>query len=52
MIKLIDNPDEFDTFNKDDIFFIRIMSLLKAYSTEYNFALFYKQIYNGNNFSP
>lgn len=21
MIKLIDNPDEFDTFNKDDIFF-------------------------------
>lgn len=40
MIKLIDNPNEFDTFNKDDIYFIRIMSLLKAYSTEYNFALF------------
>ena len=49
MIKLIDNPDEFDTFNKDDIFFIRIMSLLKAYSTEYNFALFYKQIDENEN---
>ena len=49
MIKLIDNPDEFDTFNKDDIFFIRIMSLLKAYSTEYNFALFYKQIDESEN---
>ena len=49
MIKLIDNPDEFNTFNKDDIFFIRIMSLLKAYSTEYNFALFYKQIDESEN---
>lgn len=49
MIKLIDNPDELDTFNKDDIFFIRIMSLLKAYSTEYNFALFYKQIDESEN---
>ena len=49
MIKLIDNPDEFYTFNKDDIFFIRIMSLLKAYSTEYNFALFYKQIDESEN---
>ena len=49
MIKLIDNPDEFDTFNKEDIFFIRIMSLLKAYSTEYNFALFYKQIDESEN---
>ena len=49
MIKLIDNPNEFDTFNKDDIYFIRIMSLLKAYSTEYNFALFYKQIDENEN---
>ena len=49
MIKLIDNPDEFDTFNNDDIFIIRIMSLLKAYSTEYNFALFYKQIDESEN---
>ena len=49
MIKLIDNPDEFNTFNNDDIFFIRIMSLLKAYSTEYNFALFYKQIDESEN---
>ncbi len=49
MIKLIENPDEFSAFDKDDIFYIRIMSLLKAYSTEYNFALFYKQIDENEN---
>ncbi len=49
MIKLIDNPDEFNAFNKDDIFYVRIMSLLKAYSTEYNFALFYKQVDENEN---
>ena len=43
MIKLIEKNKEFDDFFKDDIFYIRIMSLLKAYSTNYNFALFYKQ---------
>ena len=33
MIKLIEKNKEFDDFFKDDIFYIRIMSLLKAYST-------------------
>ena len=37
MIKLIEKNKEFDDFFKDDIFYIRIMSLLKAYSTNYNF---------------
>lgn len=40
MIKLIEKNEEFDDFFKNDIFYIRIMSLLKAYSTNYNFALF------------
>lgn len=40
MIKLIEKNKEFDDFFKDDIFYIRIMSLLKAYSTNYNFHFF------------
>lgn len=49
MIKLIEKSDEFNAFNKEDIFYIRIMSLLKAYSTDYRFALFYKQIDENEN---
>ena len=49
MIKLIEKNKEFDDFFKDDIFYIRIMSLLKAYSTNYNFALFYKQLDDNGN---
>lgn len=49
MIKLIEKNEEFDDFFKDDIFYIRIMSLLKAYSTNYNFALFYKQLDDNGN---
>ena len=49
MIKLIEKNEEFDDFFKNDIFYIRIMSLLKAYSTNYNFALFYKQLDDNGN---
>lgn len=44
MIKLISSPIEFASFCKNDIFYVRIMSLLGAYSTAYSFALFYKQV--------
>lgn len=43
MIKLIENPEEFSAFKGGGLYYIRIMSLLKAYSTQYHFALFYKQ---------
>ncbi len=49
MIKLIENSNEFNDFIKEDIYYVRIMSLLKAYGTSYHFALFYKQIDNGGN---
>lgn len=49
MIKLIENSNEFNNFIKDDIYFIRIMSLLKAYGTSYHFAMFYKQLDKSGN---
>ncbi|MDD6727826.1 MAG: GNAT family N-acetyltransferase [Eubacteriales bacterium] len=44
MIKIIDTPSQFDGYNKTDIYSIRILSLLKAYGTKYDFAVFYRQI--------
>lgn len=44
MIKKIETPDEFNNFNKTDIYSVRIMSLLSAYGTGYDFAVFYKQL--------
>lgn len=44
MIEKIDNIKQLDSFIKDDIFFIRIMSLIKAYGCKYDFACFYRQL--------
>lgn len=44
MIKKIERIEEISSFDKTDLFTIRIMSLLKAYGTAYDFASFYKQI--------
>ena len=44
MIKKIENTDELNSFNKTDIYSVRILSLLNAYGTGYDFASFYKQI--------
>lgn len=49
MIKKIESITEFSGYNQTDIFSIRIKSLLKAYGTSYDFAMFYKQIDNDNN---
>lgn len=44
MIKKIENTNELRNFNNTDIYSVRIMSLLNAYGTCYDFASFYKQI--------
>lgn len=44
MIKLINDKCEFDSFEINDIYSIRIFSLLEAYGTAYDFARFYRQI--------
>ena len=43
MIKLIDNPDTLTPYLKRDLFAVRILSLLDAYGTEYDFCRFYAQ---------
>lgn len=43
MIKKIENISEITAFDNEDIYSIRILSLLKAYGTSYDFASFYKQ---------
>lgn len=49
MIKKITDISEFSDFLKTDIYSIRILSLLNAYGTNYDFAAFYKQIDIDNN---
>lgn len=44
MIKKIDDINEFVGFENDDIYYVRIMSMLFAYGTAYDFAVFYKQV--------
>ena len=44
MIKKIDKKNEFDSYIKTDLYSIRIKALLVAYGTDYDFAVFYKQI--------
>lgn len=44
MIKKIENCNELNGFDKIDIYSVRIMSLLNAYGTSYDFAAFYKQV--------
>ncbi len=48
MIKKITQSNEFDNYDKTDIYSIRIKSLLSAYGTKYDFAVFYYQIDNDN----
>lgn len=49
MIKIIDDISEFSDFKQKNIYSIRILSLLKAYGTAYDFAVFYKQTDENNN---
>lgn len=49
MIKKIDDISEFTDYKQKDIYSIRIMSLLDAYGTGYDFAVFYKQTDENNN---
>lgn len=44
MIKKIENTSEFDSYTKTDLYSIRIKALLNAYGTDYDFAVFYRQI--------
>ncbi|MCD7797518.1 MAG: hypothetical protein LUG95_07985 [Clostridiales bacterium] len=44
MIQRITEKTELSSYNKIDLFSIRILSLLNAYSTDYDFAVFYKQL--------
>ena len=44
MIEKVADIDELKPFDNSDLFFVRIMSLAKAYGCEYPFARFYRQI--------
>lgn len=48
MIEKISNISQLDGFVKEDIYYIRIMSLLKAYGCAYDFACFYRQLDESN----
>lgn len=48
MIEKINDINQLDGFFKDDIYYIRIMSLIKAYGCSYDFAVFYMQIDDNN----
>ena len=47
MIEKIESPDAFDEWTKRDIFTVRILALLKSYSTKYHFCSFYRQVIDG-----
>lgn len=47
MIKKVESIRELSESIDTDIYSIRILSLLNAYGTSYDFASFYKQIFNG-----
>ncbi len=49
MIEKISNIKQFDKFIEDDIYYVRIMSLIKAYGCNYDFACFYRQLDKNNN---
>lgn len=49
MIKMIENGAELDRLCTNDLFEIRIKSLLKAYGTKYDFARFYCQYDSNSN---
>ena len=47
MIEKIESPEVLNSWEKRDIFTVRILSLLKSYSTKYHFCSFYRQIIDG-----
>jgi len=49
MIKKIDSVEKFNSFLNQNIFYVRIMSLAKAYGFGYDFASFYRQIDENRN---
>ncbi|MBE6720542.1 MAG: GNAT family N-acetyltransferase [Ruminococcaceae bacterium] len=48
MIEKITDESGFEGWKNNDIFSVRIMSLLKSYGCKYGFATYYKQIVDGN----
>jgi GNAT superfamily N-acetyltransferase len=48
MIEKITDIKEFDEFIKNDIYYVRVMSLIKAYGCNYDFACFYRQLDENN----
>ncbi len=47
MIEKIENEELLFSWNKLDIFSVRILALLKSYGCKYNFCTFYRQIIDG-----
>lgn len=47
MIEIIENETDLSSWDVDDIYSVRIFSLLKSYGTKYNFAKFYRQVIDG-----
>lgn len=44
MIEKISSIKQFENFIREDIYYVRIMSLIKAYGCDYDFACFYRQL--------
>lgn len=44
MIEKINSIKQFENFIKNDIYYVRIMSLIQAYGCNYDFACFYRQL--------
>lgn len=49
MIEKINNIEQFENFIKEDIYYVRIMSLIKAYGCNYDFTRFYRQLDESKN---
>lgn len=48
MIEKVNDISELSGFYRDDLFYVRIMSLAKAYGFSYDFAVFYRQLDSDN----
>lgn len=47
MIEKIENVNQLEDWTSDDIYSIRILSLIKSYGFKYNFATYYRQVVDG-----
>ena len=47
MIEKIERTEQIKNWTGNDIYTIRILSLLRSYGTKYNFAVFYRQVIDG-----